>query len=223
MLLKCESINIYLKEKHFVRNFNHDFMPNKNYWITGELGSGKTLLFKTISGISEPTSGDIKYNGRSLVNCSLEGKINAMRSFGILMEKPLALSNLSLFHNLELVAKVKKTPIDNYIEKLKTVNLEHKIHDRMTDLNFYEQQLFSVICAITHNPTILIWDNCPLDHEGYLLETILVWLKELKARGSCFIFLGEHKPRILENWLTIELENNVIRIAQEEKNGAEAA
>ena len=50
-----------------VNNFNVDLFGNEIFCLLGHNGAGKTTLINMISGICEPSNGDIFYNGKSIV------------------------------------------------------------------------------------------------------------------------------------------------------------
>lgn len=210
-MLVCNHIDIYKSDKHIIRNFSQVFALDKNYFITGQLGCGKTLIFKSISGIDAPTKGRVKYCSKDIYELSTQQRIDLMNDFGIILSSPTCLSNLNLGNNLKLVSKIKNCPEEKYFELLKSADLDQKLSLYLNQLNFFEAQLYSIILAIAHKPKILIWDNCPLDQNSYLMDQVKPWLLELKNTGTTMIFLGEEQPSVVSDFETIILPNHLMK------------
>ena len=69
-MLKCKNINISLKTKKLISNFNISIYHNEIWTLMAPSGSGKSTLLKYILGNKES---DFSYNGDIYVN---EIKIN---------------------------------------------------------------------------------------------------------------------------------------------------
>ena len=73
------------------------------YGFVGRNGSGKTMLFRAISGLIHLTSGSIEIDGKVL-----HKDIDALPSVGIAIENAGLFPDLSGYKNLKLLAGIKK-------------------------------------------------------------------------------------------------------------------
>ena len=49
-----------------LQNISYDFEEGKMYCISGKSGAGKTTLLSVLSGLAEPNSGSICYDGNDI-------------------------------------------------------------------------------------------------------------------------------------------------------------
>jgi putative ABC transport system ATP-binding protein len=56
----------YGKDKYVLNGINAHFEPGKMYAVLGESGGGKTTLLSLLGGLDEPTSGEIRLNGKTV-------------------------------------------------------------------------------------------------------------------------------------------------------------
>lgn len=62
----------YNSNTNILNDISIDFESGKFYTIIGQSGSGKTTFISLACGLDSPTSGEIKYKGKSLKSISLE-------------------------------------------------------------------------------------------------------------------------------------------------------
>jgi iron complex transport system ATP-binding protein len=67
MRLEAYQLSYQLREKKLIQNLSAIFETGRLYGILGPNGSGKSTLLKTLAGIWEPTTGQVLWNERSLL------------------------------------------------------------------------------------------------------------------------------------------------------------
>lgn len=144
---------------------------------------GKTFLFEHIIGLRKKFQGDIKING---VKVDLElnsGFFDLRKKMGIIFEKPVFLSNLSLEENLRLILRnshqnFKETQIHKMIHKeLRKFNLLEFAKCRPAELTQNQLKVGAFIMAMIHEPLLLVWDE---PHSNFPDETLPAIKKELE-------------------------------------------
>lgn len=83
-----DRVNLRLEEKHV-------------YALVGDMGSGKTTLFRCIAGLCKPEQGKIEIFGSSYKDLTL-----ARREVGMLVDQPVYYGDLSVYNNLKMQARV---------------------------------------------------------------------------------------------------------------------
>lgn len=71
--------------------------------ITGPSGSGKSTLLNILSSLDKPTSGEVKYRGRSLASMA-QHEVAGLRNlcFGFIFQTPHLLTDRTVIENVEL-------------------------------------------------------------------------------------------------------------------------
>ena len=141
-------------------NLNLSFNNNTYYSIIGPNNSGKTTLFKIISGIIPTTDvitcNNIELDRRSvneyIVNLGVVERVdkNSFVYKKVLDEMMYPLLNLGYSKNNSL------TRINEVLELFNEVSMLDKY---ISELNYYQQQLLLIMIAILHKPKVLLLDS----------------------------------------------------------------
>lgn len=154
--------------------------------ITGHSGSGKSTLLNLISGLDQPTEGDITVLDKHYKHMDQ----NAIAKFrnqkiGYIFQHFYLEPEYTVYQNVEIpliIAGVEPNSRKERIEKvLKEVNLLHKINQKTRFLSGGEQQKCCVARALVNNPDIIFADEpCgKLDSaNGKIIMELLISLKK---------------------------------------------
>ncbi|MGL5714071.1 MAG: ATP-binding cassette domain-containing protein [Paraclostridium sp.] len=156
MELKIDKINKHYKNTIAINNINIKFTPG--IWgILGANGAGKSTLIETIVGNIKPTSGEIFYNGKSIVDLNDEYR----NIIGYLPQKFSCDSTYNVYDYLEYMAALKgiKNPKNKIDELIKTLELEKYTKRLVSKLSGGTKQRVGIAQALLNNPSILILDE----------------------------------------------------------------
>lgn len=84
------------------RDLNFSVRRGEVFIVMGGSGCGKTTLLKHMTGLKEPASGDVLYNGQSFWQAGEEQREVAKRQFGILFQGGALWSSMTLAENVAL-------------------------------------------------------------------------------------------------------------------------
>jgi len=149
--------------------------------IWGPSGSGKSSILKAMSGILDPTSGSIRFRGKTWL--SKKDGINLppeKRHIGFVLQEPTLFPHFTVQKNIAFGEKnsVNKATFDR-AEVLKMLDC-HKLLDRFPrDLSGGEQQRVALARGILTNPDILLLDEPVSSQDPLRKKQIFSFLKEL--------------------------------------------
>jgi ABC-2 type transport system ATP-binding protein len=158
--------------------------------VTGYLGpngSGKSTTMKMITGLMEPTSGDILFNGRSIGDDLLAYK----RRVGYVPEEPHLYSHLSAVEFLTMVGQLRELPESRTAEKIDGLLRLFTLHDdRHAPISNYSKgmrQKVLLSAALLHDPQLLLLDEpfSGLDPGSALVIRCLIQELAARARWCC--------------------------------------
>lgn len=186
----------YVEIDHVTKKFGEDIVLNdvnitmdegKVYGISGNNGSGKTVLMKCICGFLPITAGRIRVGGK-LIGVETDFP----ESIGVIIETPGFLTNLSGMRNLEILAalrgRISKREIRAAIEK---AGLDPDLKKAVSKYSLGMRQRLGIAQAIMEDPEFLILDEPfnGLDKHG--VSDIRTLLLEQKEQGKT-ILLASH-------------------------------
>ena len=159
--------------------------------VTGYLGpngSGKSTTVKMITGLLEPTSGDILYRGVPVSKDPVAYK----QKLGYVPEEAFLYPHLTGLEYLELVGQLRGLPERVLAEKIDGMLRLFSLHgDRYVPLSAYSKgmrQKILISAALLHNPEIIVLDEpfSGLDVNAAMILRSLI--QELAARGRVVLF-----------------------------------
>jgi ABC-2 type transport system ATP-binding protein len=168
--------------------------------ITGYLGpngSGKSTTMKMITGLMEPTAGEILFDGRRIQ----DGLIAFKQRMGYVPEEPHLYAHLSGLEYLVMVAQLRNLPGKPAADRIHgLLRLFSLYGDRYTPISSYSKgmrQKILLSAALLHNPELLLLDEpfSGLDvGTGLVLRSLI---QELAARGKVVLF-SSHELETVE-------------------------
>jgi ABC-2 type transport system ATP-binding protein len=163
----------------------------------GPNGAGKSTTVKMIVGLLEPSEGEIRFQGRSVI----EDPAGFQRRTGYVPEEPYLYPQLSGREYLQLVGRLRgmpRTVLEPKIDEfLRLFSLWDDRHCLVSAYSKGMRQKVLLSAALLHNPDLLILDE-PLS--GLDVTTALVLrelLEGLAVRGRMILY-SSHVLDVLE-------------------------
>jgi ABC-2 type transport system ATP-binding protein len=185
--LQLDHITKTIKGKAILTDISLKAEGGKVYGIIGRNGSGKTMLFRAISGLMQIDSGAVIYNGKQL-----HKDFAVLPNLGLILEKCGLYDELTGRDNLTYLASYRKKAGKNEIdESICRVGLNPEDGRTYGKYSLGMKQRLAIAQAIMEKPEVILLDEPTngLDQEG--VEQIRKVIKEEKERGA-IIFLASH-------------------------------
>jgi ABC-2 type transport system ATP-binding protein len=168
--------------------------------ITGYLGpngSGKSTTLKMITGLIEPSAGEIRFNGQPIQR----DLIGYKQRMGYVPEEPHLYAHLSGLEYLVMVGQLRNLPARPTADRIDGLLRLFALHgDRHSPISAYSKgmrQKILLSAALLHNPDLILLDEpfSGLDvGTGLVLRSLI---QELAARGKVVLF-SSHDLEIVE-------------------------
>ena len=178
-----------IKGNTILDNINYKFESGNIYGIYGHNGSGKTMLFRAISGLIRPTSGSINISGKEL-----HKDIDFPESIGVVIENPEFWPNYTGWQVLKMLSNIKNIINDEDIEEaLFRVGLDPNDKKTIKKYSLGMKQRLGIAQAIMEKADIIILDEPTnaLDEDG--IELIHKLILEKKKRGAIILIASHNK------------------------------
>lgn len=195
-LLECQDLCKSFGKKQILKNVSFELDEGDILAFIGPNGSGKTTTIKLILGLQGIDKGSVNINGYDIK----KDFVKAIEKVGAIVENPDTYMYLSGWDNLKLTANMYKNISDEAIKDIvKLVDLETRIHDKVSKYSLGMRQRLGIARALINKPNILILDEPTngLDPEG--IKDLRNLLKKLAKEGMG-ILISSHNLAELESF-----------------------
>lgn len=192
-MIELKNVTKQFREEAVLKDVNLELFDNKIYGFTGRNGSGKSILFKLISGYMRPSEGEIIVDGKVLgMECDFP------KALGVLIETPGFLRYESGFDNLNYLAKIQNIIGKEEVElAMEMVGLNPKSKKHVGKYSLGMKQRLGIAQALMERPDIVILDEPmnALDDAG--VELIRKLILDYKGKDR-IILLASHSKEDIE-------------------------
>lgn len=150
---------IYNNNVKAIDNLNLTVKDGEIVGFIGPNGAGKTTALKMLTGILEPTTGEIYINKYNIE----EEPLTAKQEIGYISDNPDMFLRLKGIEFLNLIADIYKVDTKTRQKRIKdlakTFELEDALNDQMQNYSHGMRQKMMVMAALIHNPSVWILDE----------------------------------------------------------------
>src|SRR3981189_1284987 len=170
-----------------------EIWPKQIHALLGENGAGKSTLVKAIYGLIQPSEGEMRWQGESMV---LSGPSEARsRGIGMVFQHFSLFDNLTVAENVALGLDGKESfkDMSARLEEVSNVyGLPLDPRREVWQLSVGERQRIEIVRALMQNPKFLILDEPTAGLTPPESDPLFVVLDRLKAEGRAILYIS-HK------------------------------
>lgn len=192
MRLNVSNVTKKIKGKTILDDVNLEMENGKIYGFVGENGSGKTMLFRAISGLMRLTLGEIKVDDKVI-----HKDISVLPGLGIIIENAGLYPELTGFDNLKQLAKINKKISDEQIrEAIVRVGLDPDDKRTFRKYSLGMKQRIIIAQAIMEQPDILMLDEPTNALDEKAVNMVRDIIIEERRRGALILIASHNKEDI---------------------------
>ena len=191
------------KREHAVfRNVNTEFNKGALIVLLGRSGSGKSTLLNLISGIDEPTAGDVIINSTEITQLSeQERTLFRRRHIGFIFQFFNLIPTLTVEENLLLPIELNNRMDSEMRDKALGLLEEVSLGDRATSfpegLSGGEQQRVAIARALVHDPLLILADEPTGNLDLETGRDVLDLLDRLTRQAGKTMIMGTHSKEVV--------------------------
>ena len=164
--------------------------------ILGSSGAGKSTVLNILGGMDTNDEGEVIIDEEKISNFSNKELITYRRyAVGFVFQFYNLVNNLTALENIELASEIVENALDAK-EVLKSVGLEHRLHNFPSQLSGGEQQRVAIARAIAKNPKILLCDEPTGALDYHTGKQILKILQDMARKEGKTVIIVTHNAAI---------------------------
>ncbi|MCY8634056.1 urea ABC transporter ATP-binding protein UrtD [Bacillus spizizenii] len=200
-ILTCRDVKVEFDEFWALQGADISVQERDIHFLIGPNGAGKTTLLDIICGKTKPHSGEVLFQETNELTKAREyqiAKLGVARKF----QSPSVFTQLTVFENLELAMKQKKTILslltarmtkeqsDRIIDILRLIGLDDKRDLTAGSLSHGQKQWLEIGMQLAMEPKLLLLDEPIAGMTGKEREKTGALLEEISK--TCSVLIVEH-------------------------------
>jgi len=167
--------------------------------VMGKNGVGKSTLMKTIIGLLEPTSGEIRYAGDDVTALSADKR--ARRGIGYIPQGRDVFPKLSVEQNIRMGESVNADSSSTLYDQIYDYFpiLEERATQEAGTLSGGQQQMLAIARALVSNPDLLLLDEPSEGIQPSIVDQISTDMRQINEDlGTTILFVEQNLGVIRE-------------------------
>ena len=163
--------------------------------LKGRSGSGKTTLMNILGALDQPSSGDVLYEGKSIVGLSEQERNHLRRrSIGFVFQSVALIPMMTAYENVEYALRLagagsRQEELRKRVEEcLKMVGLAQRMNHMPQEMSGGEQQRVAIARAIAHRPQVIFADEPTAELDTNTgLQVVKIFKDLIEAEGVTLV------------------------------------
>jgi len=194
-MLQISDLNVYYGKSIALRNVTLEVGENEVVCLLGANGAGKSTTLRTISGLSNPRSGEILFLGEKIGGLA-PNKI-VKRGISHCPEGRRIFPDLNVYENLVLMGAYLRSDRKEVKESLEGVyTLFPKLKERRSQkggtLSGGEQQMLAIGRALMSKPKLLLLDEPSLGLAPAAVQDLAKRIREIHESGVTVLLVEQN-------------------------------
>jgi branched-chain amino acid transport system ATP-binding protein len=200
-LLKLKNVSVKYAGFTAVQNIFIDVNEGEIVVLLGSNGAGKSTIFRTISGLSKPSEGEIVFEGKRIDKLSTDRIVQ----LGIVQcaEGRKLFSGMTVYENLMMGAYVQRKSKEDIIQSLNHVYdlfpiLKEKQNDAAGALSGGQQQMLAIGRALMSRPKLMMLDEPSIGLAPMIVEQMFEVIQQINKEGTTILLAEQNANAALK-------------------------
>jgi putative spermidine/putrescine transport system ATP-binding protein len=182
------------RETSAIRDVNLAIAEGQFVCFLGPSGCGKTTLMRVIAGLEQPSSGNVRLNGKDIT-----GEPTHRRNFGMVFQSLALFPHLNVAGNIAYSLKLRgmqrRFREERVAELLTLVDLPHIGSRRVDQLSGGQRQRVAIARALAQEPQLFLMDEPLSALDAKLRDHMQVELRQLQQKLKITTIFVTHDQR----------------------------
>jgi len=195
MILEIRGIETYYGLGHILHGLSLAVAEGEVVALLGRNGAGKTTTLRSVTGLTPPRSGEIRYKGRSIAGLAPH-RISRM-GIALVPETRGIFSYLSARENLAIAQrKDSRWTMDAVLARFPA--LRDRLESKGRLLSGGEQEMLAIARALMTGPELLLLDEPSQGLAPLVVSAVMDTIRELKNQGVSMLLVEQNVEMALQ-------------------------
>jgi len=199
-LLEVENISVYYDDIQVIFDLSLNVGKGEIVTLIGSNGAGKTTTVNAISGVMRPKSGDIRYNGASILRIPTHQLVE-MGLVQVPAERMLY-PRLTVWENLKMGA-YSKSSRTGQVQRMGWVfelfpRLKERQSQKVGTMSGGEQQMLAIGRGLMSAPKLLILDEPSMGLAPLLVADLFSVIQEINRNQVSILLIEQNAVQALQ-------------------------
>lgn len=191
-MLETEELKKIFKEKIAVEGVNLHLDKGEAVGLLGPNGAGKSTTISMISTLLKPTSGDVRLNGKSVIQDPSEMR----RILGVVPQEIALYAELTAYENLKFFGRIyglSGKALESAIQRsLELVGLAERQQEIVKTYSGGMKRRINMAAAMMHEPEVIIMDEPTVGIDPQSRSHILEMVRRLNQEEGLTVLYTSH-------------------------------
>ena len=195
MILEVRDIDTYYGLGHILHGLSLGVGEGEVVALLGRNGAGKTTTMRSITGLTPPRRGTIRYKGKDIAG-SEPHRVSQL-GIALVPETRGIFSYLSAGENLAIAErKSSRWRMQNVLERFP--RLKERLGNKGHQLSGGEQQMLAIARALLTGPDLLLLDEPSQGLAPIVVSTVMDTIRELKKERVSMLLVEQNAELALQ-------------------------
>jgi len=194
-MIELNKINTFYGLGHILHDLSLKVAEGEVVALLGRNGAGKTTTLRSITGLTPPKSGEIRYKGRDIAG--LDAHRVSRLGIALVPETRDIFSYLTARENLAIARRPRsRWQMDNVLERFPS--LKERLNNKGRQLSGGEQQMLAIARALLTGPDLLLLDEPSQGLAPLVVSAVMSTIQELKKERVSMLLVEQNAEMALQ-------------------------
>ena len=198
-LLELDDVHTYYGNIAAIQGISLTVEEGEIVTLIGSNGAGKSTTLRSISGLSSPRTGSIRFRGQEI--STLPAQEIVRLGISLSPEGRRCFQRMTVRENLELGAFLRRdTSITEDLDRVFSLfpRLDERQKQKAGTMSGGEQQMLAMGRALMANPTLLMLDEPSMGLAPILVDRIYETVAEINRQGTTILLVEQNANYALD-------------------------
>jgi branched-chain amino acid transport system ATP-binding protein len=195
MILELKKINSFYGLGHILHDLSLHVAEGEVVALLGRNGAGKTTTLRSVTGLTPPRSGEIRYKGESIAG--LDAHRISRKGIALVPETRDIFSFLNVKENLAIAQrKGSRWQMEMVLERFPS--LKERMKNKGRELSGGEQQMLAIARALLTGPDLLLLDEPSQGLAPLIVDAVMGTIRALKQERVSMLLVEQNAEMALQ-------------------------